>query len=162
MLSYIWYHLCLHIQNIVNFGLLSHAFLIIKCCCMESSVMKILQGQICKINHFRNESLIVSCEEYAWINVSIESKLSHLWLSFRAILSQFTEEQMSRYESFRRSGFQKANMKKVSFFYGFPWLGQCLMLLLCLSVHLTFYDSVIWFLTFNLSGKRRNPLARQE
>ncbi|KAF5182814.1 transcription initiation factor TFIID subunit 11-like [Thalictrum thalictroides] len=31
----------------------------------------------------------------------------------QAILSQFTEEQMSRYESFRRSGFQKANMKKV-------------------------------------------------
>ncbi|KAF9611557.1 hypothetical protein IFM89_033561 [Coptis chinensis] len=31
----------------------------------------------------------------------------------QAILSQFTEEQMSRYESFRRSGFQKANMKKL-------------------------------------------------
>ncbi|PWA87055.1 TAFII28-like protein [Artemisia annua] len=31
----------------------------------------------------------------------------------RAILSQFTEEQMSRYESFRRSGFQKANMKRL-------------------------------------------------
>ncbi|PIA36569.1 hypothetical protein AQUCO_03300038v1 [Aquilegia coerulea] len=36
-----------------------------------------------------------------------------LILFFRAILSQFTEEQMSRYESFRRSGFQKANMKKL-------------------------------------------------
>lgn len=34
---------------------------------------------------------------------------------FRAILSQFTEEQMSRYESFRRAGFQKANMKRVCF-----------------------------------------------
>lgn len=32
---------------------------------------------------------------------------------FRSILSQFSEEQMSRYESFRRSGFQKANMKRV-------------------------------------------------
>lgn len=31
----------------------------------------------------------------------------------QAILSRFTEEQMSRYESFRRSGFQKANMKKL-------------------------------------------------
>ncbi|XP_059656296.1 transcription initiation factor TFIID subunit 11 [Cornus florida] len=31
----------------------------------------------------------------------------------QAILSQFTEEQMSRYESFRRSGFQKANMKRL-------------------------------------------------
>ncbi|KAJ4980245.1 hypothetical protein NE237_031082 [Protea cynaroides] len=31
----------------------------------------------------------------------------------QAILSQFSEEQMSRYESFRRSGFQKANMKKL-------------------------------------------------
>uniref|UniRef100_A0A0D9XZP9 TAFII28-like protein domain-containing protein n=1 Tax=Leersia perrieri TaxID=77586 RepID=A0A0D9XZP9_9ORYZ len=30
-----------------------------------------------------------------------------------AILSQFTEEQMNRYESFRRSGFQKSNMRKV-------------------------------------------------
>ncbi|CAL0316168.1 unnamed protein product [Lupinus luteus] len=30
----------------------------------------------------------------------------------QAILSQFTEEQMSRYESFRRAGFQKANMKR--------------------------------------------------
>uniref|UniRef100_A0A0D9V459 TAFII28-like protein domain-containing protein n=1 Tax=Leersia perrieri TaxID=77586 RepID=A0A0D9V459_9ORYZ len=30
-----------------------------------------------------------------------------------AILSQFTEEQMNRYESFRRSGFQKSNMKKL-------------------------------------------------
>ncbi|RZC49804.1 hypothetical protein C5167_018235 [Papaver somniferum] len=29
------------------------------------------------------------------------------------ILSQLTDEQMSRYESFRRSGFQKANMKKL-------------------------------------------------
>ncbi|CAH9136615.1 unnamed protein product [Cuscuta epithymum] len=31
----------------------------------------------------------------------------------QSILSQFTEEQMSRYESFRRSGFQKANMKRL-------------------------------------------------
>ncbi|KAK4564591.1 hypothetical protein RGQ29_006600 [Quercus rubra] len=31
----------------------------------------------------------------------------------QAILSQFTEEQMSRYESFRRAGFQKANMKRL-------------------------------------------------
>ncbi|XP_058197582.1 transcription initiation factor TFIID subunit 11 isoform X3 [Rhododendron vialii] len=31
----------------------------------------------------------------------------------QAILSQFTEEQMSRYESFRRSGFQKSNMKRL-------------------------------------------------
>ncbi|XP_059440341.1 transcription initiation factor TFIID subunit 11 [Corylus avellana] len=31
----------------------------------------------------------------------------------QAILSQFTEEQMSRYESFRRAGFQKSNMKKL-------------------------------------------------
>uniref|UniRef100_A0A0E0FR80 TAFII28-like protein domain-containing protein n=1 Tax=Oryza nivara TaxID=4536 RepID=A0A0E0FR80_ORYNI len=30
-----------------------------------------------------------------------------------AILSQFTEDQMNRYESFRRSGFQKSNMKKL-------------------------------------------------
>ncbi|KAK8938241.1 hypothetical protein KSP40_PGU015872 [Platanthera guangdongensis] len=31
----------------------------------------------------------------------------------QAILSQFTVEQMSRYESFRRSGFQKSNMKRL-------------------------------------------------
>ncbi|KAK4747739.1 hypothetical protein SAY87_014325 [Trapa incisa] len=31
----------------------------------------------------------------------------------QAILSQFTEEQMNRYESFRRSGFQKATMKRL-------------------------------------------------
>ncbi|RLN24381.1 transcription initiation factor TFIID subunit 11 [Panicum miliaceum] len=30
-----------------------------------------------------------------------------------AILSQFTEGQMNRYESFRRSGFQKSNMKRL-------------------------------------------------
>ncbi|KAF8696023.1 hypothetical protein HU200_036905 [Digitaria exilis] len=30
-----------------------------------------------------------------------------------AILSQFTEDQMNRYESFRRSGFQKSNMKRL-------------------------------------------------
>ncbi|KAB1212486.1 Transcription initiation factor TFIID subunit 11 [Morella rubra] len=31
----------------------------------------------------------------------------------QAILTQFTEEQMSRYESFRRAGFQKSNMKRL-------------------------------------------------
>ncbi|XP_050108851.1 transcription initiation factor TFIID subunit 11 [Malus sylvestris] len=31
----------------------------------------------------------------------------------QAILSQFSEEQMSRYESFRRAGFQRANMKRL-------------------------------------------------
>ncbi|KAJ4767901.1 Transcription initiation factor TFIID subunit 11 [Rhynchospora pubera] len=31
----------------------------------------------------------------------------------QAILSQFTEAQMNRYESFRRSGFQKSNMKRL-------------------------------------------------
>ncbi|GMH27726.1 hypothetical protein Nepgr_029569 [Nepenthes gracilis] len=31
----------------------------------------------------------------------------------QSILSQFTEEQMGRYESFRRSGFQKSNMKRL-------------------------------------------------
>ncbi|KAM3269352.1 transcription initiation factor TFIID subunit 11 isoform X2 [Capsicum chacoense] len=31
----------------------------------------------------------------------------------QSILSQFTDEQMSRYESFRRSGFQKSNMKRL-------------------------------------------------
>ncbi|KAL7608796.1 transcription initiation factor TFIID subunit 11 [Lactuca sativa] len=31
----------------------------------------------------------------------------------QSILSQFTEEQMSRYESFRRSGFQKSVMKRL-------------------------------------------------
>ncbi|KAG2685039.1 hypothetical protein I3843_10G103600 [Carya illinoinensis] len=31
----------------------------------------------------------------------------------QAILSQFTEQQMSRYESFRRAGFQKSNMKRL-------------------------------------------------
>ncbi|PWZ33940.1 hypothetical protein Zm00014a_027684 [Zea mays] len=30
-----------------------------------------------------------------------------------AILSQFTQQQMNRYESFRRSGFQKSNMKRL-------------------------------------------------
>lgn len=31
----------------------------------------------------------------------------------QAILTQFTEEQMNRYESFRRSGFQKTNMRRL-------------------------------------------------
>ncbi|CAN4124973.1 unnamed protein product [Withania somnifera] len=34
-------------------------------------------------------------------------------VKMQSILSQFTDEQMSRYESFRRSGFQKSNMKKL-------------------------------------------------
>jgi len=42
-------------------------------------------------------------------------------LIVRAILSQFTEEQMSRYESFRRAGFQKANMKRVIFNFNFTF-----------------------------------------
>lgn len=33
--------------------------------------------------------------------------------NMQEILSHFTEDQMSRYESFRRSGFQKANMKRL-------------------------------------------------
>ncbi|KAK1269387.1 hypothetical protein QJS04_geneDACA017081 [Acorus gramineus] len=37
----------------------------------------------------------------------------HKTAKMQAILSQFTEEQMSRYESFRRSGFQKSNMKRL-------------------------------------------------
>ncbi|KAK1325149.1 hypothetical protein QJS10_CPA01g01927 [Acorus calamus] len=37
----------------------------------------------------------------------------HKTAEMQAILSQFTEEQMSRYESFRRSGFQKSNMKRL-------------------------------------------------
>ncbi|XP_061369496.1 transcription initiation factor TFIID subunit 11 isoform X1 [Gastrolobium bilobum] len=37
----------------------------------------------------------------------------HKMAKMQAILSQFTEEQMSRYESFRRAGFQKANMKRI-------------------------------------------------
>ncbi|XP_073015231.1 transcription initiation factor TFIID subunit 11-like isoform X3 [Primulina eburnea] len=31
----------------------------------------------------------------------------------QALLAKFTDEQMSRYESFRRSGFQKSNMKRL-------------------------------------------------
>ncbi|GAU30505.1 hypothetical protein TSUD_18840 [Trifolium subterraneum] len=38
----------------------------------------------------------------------------HKMAKMQAILSQFTEEQMSRYESFRRAGFQKANMKRLT------------------------------------------------
>ncbi len=38
---------------------------------------------------------------------------------FRAILSQFTVEQMERYEFFRRSRFKKADMRKVCLFYNF-------------------------------------------
>ncbi|KAM3235488.1 transcription initiation factor TFIID subunit 11 [Capsicum annuum] len=34
-------------------------------------------------------------------------------VKMQTILSQFTEEQMNRYESYRRSGFQKSNMKKL-------------------------------------------------
>lgn len=37
----------------------------------------------------------------------------HKKAKMQSILSQFTEEQMSRYESFRRSGFQKSNMKRL-------------------------------------------------
>lgn len=34
-------------------------------------------------------------------------------IKMQTILSQFTDEQMSRYESFRRSGFKKAKMEKL-------------------------------------------------
>uniref|UniRef100_A0A803Q4H1 TAFII28-like protein domain-containing protein n=1 Tax=Cannabis sativa TaxID=3483 RepID=A0A803Q4H1_CANSA len=37
----------------------------------------------------------------------------HKMAKMQAILSQFSEEQMSRYESFRRAGFQKSNMKRL-------------------------------------------------
>lgn len=53
------------------------------------------------------------------IQLDMSSKLLHLDNFARAILSQFTEEQMSRYESFRRAGFQKANMKRVCFFFDY-------------------------------------------
>ncbi|KAL8160762.1 hypothetical protein V2J09_002299 [Rumex salicifolius] len=43
-------------------------------------------------------------EEYVGENMNVDGKLE------RSILSQFTEEQMSRYESFRRSKFNKAKM----------------------------------------------------
>lgn len=33
----------------------------------------------------------------------------------RAVLATFTPEQMSRYECYRRSGFQRANMRRVCF-----------------------------------------------
>lgn len=57
------------------------------------------------------------------IQLDISAKLLHLDDFSRAILSQFTEEQMSRYESFRRAGFQKSNMKKVCFSFFFsPYL----------------------------------------
>ncbi|KAK9124355.1 hypothetical protein Sjap_013957 [Stephania japonica] len=58
-------------------------------------------------------------EEEEEENMDVElSKLSSCsdpdkMAKMQAILSQFTEEQMSRYESFRRSGFQKSNMKKL-------------------------------------------------
>ena len=37
----------------------------------------------------------------------------HKMAKMQAILSQFSDQQMSRYESFRRAGFQKSNMKRV-------------------------------------------------
>ncbi|ESW06568.1 hypothetical protein PHAVU_010G058500 [Phaseolus vulgaris] len=37
----------------------------------------------------------------------------HKMAKMQAILSQFSNEQMSRYESFRRAGFQRANMKRL-------------------------------------------------
>ncbi|XP_014515833.1 transcription initiation factor TFIID subunit 11 [Vigna radiata var. radiata] len=37
----------------------------------------------------------------------------HKMAKMQTILSQFSEEQMSRYESFRRAGFQRANMKRL-------------------------------------------------
>ncbi|KEH16835.1 hTAFII28-like motif protein, partial [Medicago truncatula] len=37
----------------------------------------------------------------------------HKMAKMHSILSQFTDEQMSRYESFRRAGFQKAKMTRV-------------------------------------------------
>lgn len=40
----------------------------------------------------------------------------------RAVLATFTSEQMSRYECYRRSGFQRANMRRVSFFHRVGWV----------------------------------------
>ncbi|PON83807.1 TAFII28-like protein [Trema orientale] len=37
----------------------------------------------------------------------------HKMAKMQAILSQFSDEQMTRYESFRRAGFQKSNMKRL-------------------------------------------------
>ncbi|KAI8524811.1 hypothetical protein RHMOL_Rhmol13G0178900 [Rhododendron molle] len=47
------------------------------------------------------------------VMMMINNKLFKIRNPIRAILSQFTAEQMSRYESFRRSGFQKSNMKRL-------------------------------------------------
>jgi len=70
------------------------------------------------------------------IQLDIFAKLLHLDDFSRSILSQFTEEQMSRYESFRRAGFQKSNMKRVCFLFYFYFFSS---LLLPLSLGLIFW-----------------------
>lgn len=90
---------------------------------------------------------------FIWLNDSLLTYLNYLNLhtsscSFRAILSQFTEEQMSRYESFRRSGFQKPNMKRVCLFL---WLS--LAHLLCRWLCFAFgYTESIFCLLCGMKG----------
>jgi len=61
---------------------------------------------------------------------------------FRAILAQFTEEQMSGYESFRRSALQKTNMKNVCFPVGciHPSFSHTISFVLCLFLGIYFFD----------------------
>ncbi|GMP71248.1 hypothetical protein CsSME_00029734 [Camellia sinensis var. sinensis] len=85
-------------------------------------------------------------------NMDIElGKLSstadpHKKAKMQSILSQFTEEQMSRYESFRRSGFQKSNMKRVCFFFGLLWLFFFEVILYCILVAMNLVSVLcVWF-----------------
>jgi len=70
---------------------------------------------------------------------------------FRAILSQFSNEQMSRYESFRRAGFQRANMKRVClllFLYYPSWVS-----LLCFAKFNTFSRCMFVFTLYHLKSR---------
>lgn len=72
---------------------------------IESKVLcKLEDCSIVEISLFLLDFIFITCFMNHYFNSPA---------SCRAILSQFTEEQMNRYESFRRSGFQKSNMRRV-------------------------------------------------
>ncbi|KAJ6933979.1 hypothetical protein NC651_009139 [Populus alba x Populus x berolinensis] len=66
-----------------------------------------------RINKMRRKRKITWMLSFgSWLLLLIQIK----WPTCsKAILAQFTEEQMSRYESFRRSALQKTNMKRATF-----------------------------------------------
>lgn len=65
------------------------------------------------------EEEILEADEEEENSIRVESKVNSgqseldKKIKMQEVLSKFTDDQMSRYESFRRSGFQKSNMRRL-------------------------------------------------